>query len=254
MWASPRPGITVRPRRSWTLVPFPMNRRTPRAPPAYTIRPSRTASARTTENFASKVRMVPPRRTVSAGFGAAEAAAGVSMSAATAAAPVARSVGLMGGHRKLVLNSIQEMRASPAAAAHAGPPRWTSRRASGRFALDLGRVGEDRGGEVGEDRGRQRVAHAAGSRCCARPGSRARVVRVLRRVHGVQRRLDDQRRRRDAGQLAPAGQSGRSASACAAIGSSWPVWARTRSSSARNSSGRSVRRPRRPTAAASAPG
>src|SRR5215204_5918521 len=76
--------------------------------------------------------MVPPRRTLSAGLGAAEAAEGVSASAATAAAPITRD-GFMAPHRRAGLNSIQEPRAKSGRAGEAGPARVD------RVAKPLGR-------------------------------------------------------------------------------------------------------------------
>ena len=45
-WASPNPGVTVRPRRSMTRVDGPASSVTSRSPPTATIRLPRTARAR----------------------------------------------------------------------------------------------------------------------------------------------------------------------------------------------------------------
>ncbi len=66
MWASPKPGVTVRPRSATTRVAGPASLITSRSPPSATIRPPRTATACAQLDGASAANTRPPARMRSA--------------------------------------------------------------------------------------------------------------------------------------------------------------------------------------------
>lgn len=66
-WASPNPGVTLRPRSSTTRVRDPVSPAIDASEPTATIRPSRTATALAMLRARSMVAIRPPRRTRSAG-------------------------------------------------------------------------------------------------------------------------------------------------------------------------------------------